>query len=57
MRVQEAQSLLDDIDNNGSSLTDWEIDFVEDMLRKTDNMERLTVNEAAKLQEIHDERT
>jgi hypothetical protein len=52
----EAQALLDDIDTNGTGLTDWEADFVDDMLKKTDDGYGPTNREAEKLCQIHEDR-
>lgn len=46
MSNEEAQRILDDIDNNARGLTDWEIDFVDSMLRKTDQGYEPTPKEA-----------
>ena len=36
MNIEDAQSKLDDIDNKGSAVTDWEAEFIDSMLKQTD---------------------
>ena len=35
-RLEQAQNMLDQIDNFGENLTEWEVDFVDDLLKQTD---------------------
>ena len=54
------QGLLDDIDNHGSGLTSWELDFIDDMMRRLEGLREdghdLTDDQRAKIEEIYDER-
>lgn len=46
-------SILDDIDNNGRALTSWEIDFLDEMLKKADQGYRFSELQVAKIKQIH----
>ena len=54
------KGLIDDIDNEGSRLTSWELDFVDDMMRKLEGLRDdghdLTDYQREKIEEIYDER-
>lgn len=56
MTNEEAQNQLDDIDNEGKGLTDWEANFVDEMLEKTDGGYAPTEQEAATIKRIHIQR-
>ena len=36
MNLEQAQSQIDDIDEHGRRLTDWEADFIDRMLKQLD---------------------
>ena len=56
MTNEEAQNLLDDIDSQGREITDWELDFIDQMLKKTDQGYEPTVKEAAVIRRIYGDR-
>ncbi|NEN87950.1 MAG: hypothetical protein F6K48_03110 [Okeania sp. SIO3H1] len=57
MNNAKAQNFLDEIDMHGEDLTDWEIDFVNDMLKKTDDENYTpTPKEAYRIKQIYSER-
>ena len=56
MNNEQAQNALDNIDSNGRGLSDWEIDFVESMLKKTDDGYAPTPKEEAIILRIEGEK-
>lgn len=50
---ERCQYLLDEIDNNGQDLTDWEVNFIDKMMKKG---KYFTKTEKNKLEEIYEER-
>lgn len=36
MNNKQIVSMLDDIDENGEGLTDWEVEFIDSMLKESD---------------------
>lgn len=54
-KQEEAVSMLYDIDNDGHDLTDWEIEFVESMMKKPKSA-LFTDAEIAKIKEIFEAR-
>lgn len=54
------KGLLDDIDQHGSRLSSWELDFVDDMLRKLEGIHDtgydLTAFQREKIEQIYDEK-
>jgi len=55
--VGDIISKLDDIDTYGENLSDWEIDFVDSMLKKTSDPDYApTLNEVEKIKEIYRDR-
>ena len=56
MRLSDRE-LIETIDDEGDDLTDWEITFVDDMLKKLKQPGvRLSAGERAKAEEIYEER-
>lgn len=57
MDMDELCGLLQEIDEDGEGLGEWEIGFVESMLRKLENAAYVfSVNEGKKIRQIHEER-
>jgi len=56
MELDKARSMLDDIDHRGQQLTDWEIDFVDDLLRSTDKGIQPTDEQGQIIRRIYDQR-
>ena len=46
-------SMLDDIDQKGQRLSDWEIEFVNSMLKKSDEDRQLTYADENKIEQIY----
>ena len=44
MDDSELQGMLDDIDNNGTGLTNWEAEFVDSMLKKETGFTEVQAN-------------
>lgn len=56
MDPEEAARLLDEIYQDGKGLTDWEADFLDAQLRKSDDGYAPSTKEAALIRRIHAER-
>lgn len=56
MDIEEIKALLDEIDDNGEDLTDWEANFVDKQLKRTDDGVMLSSKEISILQQIRDDR-
>lgn len=53
---EELLSMLDDIDDNGYGLTDWEIEFVNQMLVQVDEEIEFTEKQGAAIEKIYAKR-
>lgn len=54
--LEEVAGLLDDIDDEGQGLTDWEAEFIDRMLKRTEERQGLFLGQAKKIRQIHGER-
>lgn len=53
MSPDEAARMLDEIDQDGHGLTDWEVEFVDSMLKKSDDGYAPSAKEAGIIRSLH----
>ena len=52
----ELTSLVDDIDNHGVGLTDWETEFIDSILKQIDEGRELTEKQEKTIRKIYEDR-
>lgn len=54
MRDRELQRMVEEIDRDGQNLTDWELEFIGDMIDSPPKV--FSPNQARTIEQIHEER-